>query len=87
MWIRNATEGKSPRFLTWQGKQPSALIKTIRVKEVMSLNIITIAPEASVKEAARTMIEKKVGCLPAVENDELVGLITETDILRYVTES
>jgi CBS domain-containing protein len=40
-------------------KTTSARIKTIRVKEVMSLSIITIAPEASVKEAARIMIEKK----------------------------
>jgi CBS domain-containing protein len=68
-------------------KTTSALIKTIRVKEVMSQNVIIIAPDASVKEAARVMIEKKIGCLPVVESDKLVGLITETDILRYVTES
>lgn len=68
-------------------KTTSTLIKTIRVKEVMSQNVITIAPDVSVKEAARVMIEKKIGCLPVVESDELVGLITETDILRYVTES
>ena len=53
----------------------------------MSQNVITIAPDATVKEAARAMIEKKIGCLPVVESDKLVGLITETDILRYVTES
>jgi CBS domain-containing protein len=68
-------------------KTTSAFIKTIRVKEVMSQNVIIIAPDANVKEAARVMIEKKIGCLPVVENDKLVGLITETDILRYVTES
>jgi len=68
-------------------KTTSALIKTIRVKEVMSQSVITIAPDASVKEAARVMIERKIGCLPVVERDKLVGLITETDILRYVTES
>ena len=68
-------------------KTTSALIKTIRVKEVMSQNVTTIRPDASVKEAARLMIEKKIGCLPVVESDKLVGLITETDILRYVTES
>jgi CBS domain-containing protein len=68
-------------------KTTSALIKTIRVKEVMTQNVIIITPEASVKEAARVMIEKKIGCLPVVESDKLVGLITETDILRYVTKS
>ena len=68
-------------------KTTGTLIKTIQVKEVMSQDVITIAPNASVKEAARVMIEKKIGCLPVVENEKIVGLITETDILRYVTES
>ena len=68
-------------------KTTGTLIKTIQVKEVMSQDVITIAPNASVKEAARVMIEKKIGCLPVVENEKIVGLITEADILRYVTES
>jgi CBS domain-containing protein len=29
------------------------------------------------------MAEKKIGCLPVVEDDELIGLVTETDVLRY----
>jgi CBS domain-containing protein len=67
-------------------KTTNALIKTIRVKEVMTEPAITIAPEAAVSDAARLMIEKKIGCLPVVQNEKLVGLITETDILRYVME-
>lgn len=68
-------------------KTTSALIKTIPIKEVMTENVITISPEASVKEAARVMMEKKIGCLPVVEDQKLIGLVTETDILRYVVES
>ena len=64
----------------------SALIKTIRVKEVMTKPVITITPEMPITDAARLMIEKKIGCLPVVENDKLIGLITETDILRYVID-
>jgi CBS domain-containing membrane protein len=60
------------------------LRRTIRVTEVMSAPTITISPEALVKDAARLMIEHKIGCLPVVEGDTLVGIITETDILRYV---
>jgi CBS domain-containing protein len=37
-----------------------------------------------ITEAARLMIEQKIGCLPVVEGHTLVGIITETDILRYV---
>ena len=65
----------------------SALIKTIKIKEVMTEHVITITPDVAAKDAARLMIDKKIGCLPVVENEKLIGLITETDILRYVVES
>jgi CBS domain-containing protein len=58
--------------------------RAIGVREVMSEPAITVSPEAMVKEAARLMIEHKIGCLPVVEGHTLVGILTETDILRYV---
>jgi CBS domain-containing membrane protein len=67
-------------------KTTSTLIKTIRIKEVMTKPAITIRADAAVSDAARLMIEEKIGCLPVVENERLVGLITETDILRSVVE-
>jgi acetoin utilization protein AcuB len=48
--------------------------------------VTTIEPKATVKEAARLMAEKKIGCLPVLEGDNLVGLVTETDILRHVAQ-
>ncbi len=57
-------------------------LKTVVVKEVMIKELITISPEADIKEAGRIMLENKIGCLPVVVDDRLVGLITETDILR-----
>jgi CBS domain-containing protein len=65
-------------------KAQKTLLRTVRVKEVMSEPAITISPEATVNEAARLMIEKKIGCLPVVERHALVGIVTETDILRSV---
>jgi CBS domain-containing membrane protein len=53
----------------------------------MTEDVITIAPGTTIKDAARIMIDKKIGCLPVVENEKLIGLLTETDILRYVVES
>jgi CBS domain-containing protein len=61
------------------------LLKTLRVKEVMSEPAITISPEATIKDAARLMIERKIGCLPVLEDERLVGIVTETDLLRYIT--
>jgi CBS-domain-containing membrane protein len=60
------------------------LLRTLRVKEVMSEPAIIISPEATIKEAVRLMLEKKIGCLPVVQGHTLVGIITETDLLRYV---
>jgi CBS domain-containing protein len=62
------------------------LLKTLRVKEVMSEPAIIISPEATIQEAVRLMLEKKIGCLPVVQGHTLVGIVTETDFLRYVVD-
>jgi CBS domain-containing protein len=61
-------------------------MEEIAVKEVMNEPVIVIAPYASVQEAARIMIEKKIGCLPVLEGRKLVGIVTETDMLKLVAE-
>jgi CBS domain-containing protein len=68
-------------------KTTSTLIKTIKIKEVMTSKVIAISPDASIKEAARQMIDKKIGCVPVVEGDRLVGIVTETDMLQQVVEN
>jgi CBS domain-containing protein len=68
-------------------KTSRSLIKSIRIKEIMTRKVLTIAPDANVKDAARQMTEKQIGCLPVVEDGRLVGIITESDILRHVAES
>lgn len=67
-------------------KAQRAFLEGIAVKEVMSDPPITIPPHASVQEAARLMMEKKIGCLPVLEGPKLVGIITETDMLKLVAE-
>ncbi len=67
-------------------KAQRAFLEGIVVKEIMSDPPITIAPHASVQEAARLMMEKKIGCLPVLEGAQLVGIVTETDMLKLVAE-
>lgn len=62
-------------------KDSRDLMKTIRIKDVMVKEVITVSPETDLKEAVRLMVDKKIGCLPVVQEDRLAGLITETDIL------
>lgn len=64
-------------------RRPQELMRSLDVRDVMSAPVVTIGPDASVQEAARAMAEKKIGCLPVVEEGRLVGILTETDILRY----
>ena len=47
---------------------------------------ISIRPDATVGDAARLMMEHKIGCLPVLENDRLVGIVTETDMLQVVVD-
>jgi CBS domain-containing protein len=61
-------------------------MKTVVIKEVMRTDLVTIYPEAEVVEAGKLMLKHKIGCLPVVQDGRMVGLITETDILRYYVE-
>jgi CBS domain-containing protein len=58
-------------------------LKKITIKEVMVKDVATIGPNAKIHEAGRIMLEKKIGCLPVVQNGNLVGMVTETDILKF----
>ena len=58
--------------------------QAITAKEIMRTNIRTVTPETTVLEAAQTMHQRKYGCLPVVDGDNLVGIITEADFLELV---
>lgn len=49
-------------------------------------DVITIEPDRTVERAARTMTENKIGCLPVVEDNMVVGILTEDDLLRSYQE-
>jgi CBS domain-containing protein len=68
-------------------KNTRDLMKTLRIKDVMVTGVITIPPDTDVCEATKIMVQEKIGSLPVVHDNMLVGLITETDILmQYVKE-
>jgi acetoin utilization protein AcuB len=57
----------------------------MKVKEIMKKNPVTITPDTPFEEALRLGQEKKIGAFPVVENGKLVGITTESDIIRFVT--
>jgi acetoin utilization protein AcuB len=62
------------------------LYSRIRVKEVMTRKVLTVQQDVPIEEAARLMIDNKIGGLPVMRDDDLVGIITETDIFRAFME-
>lgn len=58
------------------------VLERVLIGGIMSRQLVTVPPETPVEDAARLILEHKVGGLPVVRKDKLVGIITETDILR-----
>lgn len=61
-----------------------AILRGMTIGEIMTTAVETIEADRDLREAAQLMIENKFGCLPVVEGDELVGILTETDFVRYL---
>ena len=68
-------------------KAQRGLMQSLLVKEVMTSPACSVDPETSIREAARLMVEKKIGCLTVVRDDALVGILTETDMLKLLSSS
>ena len=67
-----------------RNEERRAFMHMVEIERVMSTPPIVVEPEATIEEAALIMAEKKIGCLPVVEDEALIGMLTETDILRSV---
>ena len=81
--IRNATA--SSVVLT-EKKYHDFLLDTVKIESVMTPDPATVTPDTPLDEAARMILELKVGGLPVIEQGKLVGIITETDLLKTLVE-
>ena len=64
-------------------KEKSAKTK---ISKIMSTPLRVIDPEASLKEAARRMVRKRIRRLPVIKDNKLVGIITSTDFARHLSK-
>ena len=60
------------------------LLNAVTVDEIMSAPVLTVDAADEVTDATRMMLEDKIGSLPVTEGGRLVGIITETDLLREI---
>ena len=59
------------------------VLGSIPIKEVMSEPAVVVEADTAIRDAARLMVSRKIGCLPVVERGALVGLVTESDVVRH----
>ena len=63
------------------------VLRQIPVREIMSSNVATVAPDAAAADAGRTILDSKIGCLPVVEDGgSLVGILTEADFVDLAVQ-
>jgi len=69
-----------------RAEERRAFLSEIEISQVMTSEPILIDPDEGVLQAAKRMAENKISCLPVVEDEILVGLVTETDLLQFFSQ-
>jgi acetoin utilization protein AcuB len=62
------------------------ILSRTKVGQVIEGEVITVGPDLPIEEAARVMVDHRIGCLPVVEKEELIGIISDTDVFRVFVE-
>ncbi|MBI4759753.1 MAG: CBS and ACT domain-containing protein [Chloroflexota bacterium] len=81
--LLNASPSSATTLSVWE---MNYLISKVKVKNVMTKKVITVSRDTPIEEAARLMADKKIGGLPVVDGERVVGMITETDLFKVFLE-
>ena len=81
--LLNASPSSATTLSVWE---LNYLISKVKIKDVMTKKVITVNADVPIEEAARIMADKKIGGLPVVSSDKVVGMITETDLFKILLE-
>lgn len=68
------------------GGRESDSPRWVRVGEIMSRDVVTIGPLDTIEHAAREIYDRKIDCLPVIDDGALVGIITSSDLMRTLVE-
>jgi acetoin utilization protein AcuB len=60
------------------------VLAKLKARNIMVKDVITISEDTPFEEAARIMADKKIGCLPVMQGDELVGIISDNDLFNIM---
>lgn len=81
--LLNASPAQTAALSVWE---MNYLLSKVQVKDVMTRNVLTVNVDTPIEEAARIMVDNKIGGLPVLRQGELVGIITETDLFKIFLE-
>ncbi len=81
--LLNASPSPVTSLSVWE---MNYLLSKITVKEVMTKKVISVQENTPIEEAARIMVDNKIGGLPVMREGELIGIITETDLFKIFLE-
>jgi len=82
--VREAEPSNATSLTVWE---MNYLLAKLKIQRIMTPSPITISEDATLGQAAQTMLEQKISGLPALDsNGKLAGIITESDIFRLVVE-
>ena len=71
-------------LLQLRGDAERQWLASIPVEAVMTPGVFTVGPDIPLRAAVRIMVEKKIGCLPVVDDGRLTGLLSESDCLLHL---
>lgn len=78
---RDCRHALNSPFVVRERWQDESLVNKLEVRQVMSPAPIIVEPDAPASEAARLMLAHKIGCLPVMRSETLVGIVTRSDVL------
>jgi acetoin utilization protein AcuB len=81
--LMNASPSAATTLSVWE---ITALLSKITVERVMATSVITVTEDTTIEEAARILADRKIGGLPVMRGDRLVGIITESDLFNIFIE-
>lgn len=81
---RDLRQALPSRALSLEVHEAPHLAEKVRIWEVMARVVVTINPEAPIEEAARLLLKYRIGGLPVVKGEALVGIITKSDLMRAI---
>ena len=79
---RDVFKARMSSTMGYGEKGQRAFLHTVPVKEIMAHPVVTVTPEMPVTEAVDLILAHGIGCLPVVQDEQLIGIVTKTNLLQ-----